>query len=36
MEADRKIIRGYQLKMKELDPNFDTIKFEDQFLDDEE
>jgi hypothetical protein len=36
METDRKIIHGYQLKMKELDPNFDIIKFEDQFFDDDE
>ena len=35
MEQDRKIIRGYQLKMKELDQDFDCIKFEDEFLGEE-
>lgn len=36
MEDDRKIIRGYQLKMKELIPDFDCIEFENKFLGEEE
>ena len=32
MEADRRIIRGYQDRMKELDKDFDFIKFEDEFI----
>lgn len=34
MQDDRRIIRGYRLKMKEIDPNFNFIEFEDQFLED--
>ena len=34
MEQDRKIIRGYQVKLREMDPEFDFIKFEDEFLED--
>ena len=34
MQDDRRIIRGYQLKMKEIDPNFNFTEFEDQFLED--
>lgn len=36
MEQDRRIIRAYQLKMKELDPNFDFIEFEDKILEEYE
>lgn len=36
MEQDRHIIRAYQLKMKELDPNFDFIEFEDKILEEYE
>ena len=32
MQQDRRIIRAYQAKMKESDPNFNIIDFEDQFL----
>ena len=32
MKQDRRIIRAYQLKMKELDPDFDFIEFEDKIL----
>ena len=35
MEDDMRIIRGYRLKMKEIDPHFDFVKFEDEFLEDE-
>lgn len=36
MEQDRHIIRAYQLKMKELDPDFDFIEFEDKILEEYE
>lgn len=36
MEDDRHIIRGYQLKMREIDPTFDFIEFENGFLKDDE
>lgn len=32
MEQDRHIIRAYQLKMKELNPDFDFVEFEDKIL----
>ena len=32
MEQDRYIIRAYQMKMKELNPDFDAIEFEDEIL----
>ena len=32
MEQDRHIIRAYQMKMKELNPDFDAIDFEDKIL----
>lgn len=32
MQDDRRIIRGYQLKMKETDPNFNFTEFEDKIL----
>ena len=36
MEQDRHIIRAYQLKMKELLPDFDFIEFEDKILEEYE
>ena len=36
MEQDRHIIRAYQLKMKELNPDFDFIEFEDKILEEYE
>ena len=36
MEQDRHIIRAYQLKMKELLPDFDFIEFEDKILEEHE
>ena len=32
MEQDRHIIRAYQLKMKELNPDFDFVEFENKIL----
>ena len=32
MEQDRKIIRGYQVKILEMDPEFDWMGFENEFL----
>ena len=32
MEQDRHIIRAYRMKMKELNPDFDAIEFEDEIL----
>ena len=36
MEQDRHIIRAYELKIRELDPDFDFIEFEDKILEEYE